>query len=89
MSKFTPQFCDDLLRETLIHGMAAYMLTPSGNAVMVSMSKDTTDEDTTTIDRELIAHDLERTAKLARNLKQTDIAEEIIALVAKLRKPAE
>ena len=83
MSKFTPQFCDDLLRETLIHGMAAYMLTPSGNAVMVSMSK------ATTIDRELIAHDLERTAKLARNLKQTDIAEEIIALVAKLRKPAE
>jgi hypothetical protein len=50
---------------------------------------DPSNEDTTQIDRELIAHDLERIAKLARNLKQTDVATEIGALVAKLRRPAE
>ena len=50
---------------------------------------DPTDEDTTQIDRELIANELERTAKLAGHLKQTETAMEIGALVAKLRKPVE
>jgi hypothetical protein len=50
---------------------------------------DPSNEDTSQIDRELIAHDLERIAKMARNLKQTDVATEIGALVAKLRRPAE
>jgi len=46
------------------------------------------DEDTTKIDIELIADELERTAKLAGRLKQTDIATEIGALVAKYREQA-
>ena len=50
---------------------------------------DPSTEDTTQIDRELIAHDLERIAKLARNLHQLDTADEISALATKLRKPAE
>jgi hypothetical protein len=50
---------------------------------------DPSNEDTTQIDRELIAHDLERIAKLARNLHQPDIADEISALATKLRKPPE
>lgn len=50
---------------------------------------DPSNEDTTQIDRELIAHDLERIAKLARNLHQPDTADEISALASKLRKPAE
>ena len=47
------------------------------------------DEDLTQIERELIAEDLDRTAKLARNLGQPGIAEDISALAAKLRRPAE
>lgn len=50
---------------------------------------DPSNEDTSQIDRELIAHDLERIAKLARNLHQPDIADEISALSSKLRKPPE
>ena len=46
------------------------------------------DEDTTKIDIELIANDLEVVAKLAGNLNQTDIATEIGALVAKYREQA-
>lgn len=49
---------------------------------------DPTDEDTTKIDLELIASELDRVAKLAGNLKQTDIATEIGALVAKYREQA-
>jgi len=45
------------------------------------------DEDTTQIDHELIANELERTAKLAGRLGYPDIATEIGALVAKYRKP--
>lgn len=48
-----------------------------------------TDEDTTQIDRELIANELERVAKLAGRLQQTETAIEIGALMAKLRKPVE
>jgi len=53
------------------------------------MASNTGDEDTTQIDRELIAHDLERIASLARNLRQPDIAEQITALAGQLRKPVE
>lgn len=49
---------------------------------------DPSNEDTTQIDRELIAKDLERIAKLARNLNQTNIAEEISALAAKAKSNA-
>ena len=51
------------------------------------MPKDPTDEDTTQIDRELIANELETVAKLAGRLGYPDIATEIGALVAKYRKP--
>lgn len=44
-------------------------------------------EDTTQIDRELIAKDLESVAKLAGRLGYPDMATEIGALVAKYRKP--
>lgn len=46
------------------------------------------DEDTTRQDLELIANELEAAAKLARRLKQTDMAIEIGALVAKYREKA-
>jgi hypothetical protein len=49
---------------------------------------DPSNEDTSQIDRELIAKDLERTAKLARNLNQINIAEEISALAAKAKSNA-
>ena len=55
---------------------------------VIEMS-DPSNEDTSQIDRELIAHDLERIAKLARNLHQPDTADEISALATKLRKPPE
>jgi len=47
-----------------------------------------TDEDTSKIDIELIANDLEKVAKTAGRLKQTDMATEIGALVAKYREQA-
>lgn len=46
------------------------------------------DENTSKIDIELIARDLEAVAKLAGRLNQTDIATEIGALVAKYREQA-
>lgn len=46
------------------------------------------DEDTAKIDLELIANDLEKVAKLAGRLNQTDTATEIGALVAKVRAKA-
>ena len=48
---------------------------------------DPSNEDTTQIDREMIANDLERVAKTAGRLGYTDMATEIGALVAKYRKP--
>lgn len=45
------------------------------------------DEDTTQIDRELIANDLDTVAKLAGRLGYPDMATEIGALVAKYRRP--
>lgn len=50
---------------------------------------DPSNEDTTQIDHELIANDLENVAKLAGRLGYPDMATEIGALVAKYRKPAE
>jgi hypothetical protein len=44
------------------------------------------DEDTTDMDRELIAAELERVAKLARRLNRPDLAEKIAALAADARK---
>lgn len=44
------------------------------------------DEDTTQIDRELIASDLDTVAKLAGRLGYPDMATEIGALVAKYRR---
>lgn len=48
---------------------------------------DLSNEDTTQMDRELIANDLETVARLAGRLGYPDIASEIGALVAKYRKP--
>ena len=50
---------------------------------------DPSNEDTTQIDRELIANDLDTVAKLAGRLGYPEMATEIGALVAKYRKPAE
>jgi hypothetical protein len=47
------------------------------------------DEDTTQIDRELIANELERTAKLAGRLNQIELATEIGYIVSKIRKTEE
>lgn len=48
---------------------------------------DPSSEDTTQIDRELIANDLDTVAKLAGRLGYPDMATEIGALVAKYRRP--
>lgn len=50
---------------------------------------DPSNEDTTQIDRNLIANDLEVVAKTAGRLGYPDMATEIGALVAKYRKPVE
>ena len=47
------------------------------------------DEDTTQLDHQLIANELETVAALARRLGYPEIATEIGALVAKYRKPVE
>ena len=51
------------------------------------MPKEPGDEDTTQIDHELIANDLDTVAKLVGRLGYPDMATEIGALVAKYRKP--
>lgn len=52
-----------------------------------SIMSDPSNEDTTQIDREMIANDLETVAKTAGRLGYPDMATEIGALVAKYRKP--
>lgn len=54
-----------------------------------SIMSDPSNEDTTQIDRELIANDLDTVAKLAGRLGYPDMATEIGALAAKYRKPAD
>lgn len=45
------------------------------------------DEDTTDIDRELIANDLTAVANMAGKLNMPDVATKIGAIIADLRKP--
>lgn len=54
----------------------------------VQVMADSTDEDTSKIDIELIANDLEKVARLAGRFNLTDQATEIGALVAKYREQA-